>query len=608
MASVSNTNGAFSLKVYRGDAKTLLAFNLSGAEARKNLAGFTIQVKPAGDDSYYLHNNLQFKNPGDHAQDPKEPANSSINAPFHKFRWLHVPGLVHQGLKPLFGQYTYTVTPRYFDDRGSLQPLDSSLSASADILVDNFKKGSLTVGYTRGFVQSQAFVRHFGRDARIRPEGHELLFDTSQVSGTNAAGEKFTFEQQYEWLGFTARKLILDLLDEVIGDDTLSIDVFAYDLNEPDLCKKLLALGKARRIRIILDDASLHHNKQEPTPEDDFESRFVKTPSKDKIMRGKFGRYAHDKVFIVSDNNGPRKVLTGSTNFSVTGLYVNSNHVLVFEDAIVAKAYAGVFQESWDDHVKAAAFAKSEWAVSEFPFKTASLPNMVITFSPHEEAFARKILDGIVQRVAKEGRTPKHSGSVLFAVMQIDTGPGENPVYTALNEVHKSQAIFSFGISDRSDGIALYPVGKKTGVLVTGKPASTVLPPPFSQVPGVGSGHQVHHKFVVCGFNGGDPVVYCGSSNLALKGEQVNGDNLLAIRDEDVATVFAIEALALVDHFNFLDRAAAGPTAKKKATPSADKQQAALSAGWFLSTNDAWAKKYFERSDLHFVDRELFAG
>jgi len=519
-----------------------------------------------------------------------------------------VPGLVHQGLKPLFGQYTYTVTPRYFDDRGSLRPLDPTLAASVDILVENFKKGSLTVGFTRGFVQSQAFVRHFGRDARIRPEGHELLFDTSQVSGTNAAGEKFTFEQQYEWLGFTARKLILDLLDEVIGDDTLSIDAFAYDLNEPDICKKLLALGKAKRIRIILDNASLHHNTQEPTPEDDFEGRFLKTPSKDKIRRGKFGRFAHDKVFIVSDSNGPRTVLTGSTNFSVTGLYVNSNHVLVFEDAGVAKTYAGVFQESWDDHVKGAAFAKSEWAVSEFPFKQASLPNMVITFSPHEQEFARKILDGIVLRVAQEGKMPKHSGSVLFAVMQIDTTTAENPVYAALNEVHKSQTIFSFGISDRSDGIALYPLGKKTGVLVTGRPGSTVLPPPFDQVPGVGSGHQVHHKFVVCGFNGGDPVVYCGSSNLALKGEQVNGDNLLAIRDEDVATAFAIEALALVDHFNFLDRAVAGPKAKKKTKPSADKQQAALSAGWFLSTNDAWAKKYFDRSDLHFVDRELFAG
>ena len=55
-------------------------------------------------------------------------------------------------------------------------------------------------------------------------------------------------------------------------------------------------------------------------------------------MRGKFSRYAHDKVFIVSQQGDRReKVLTGSTNFSVTGLYVNSNHVLVFNDPKVAR-------------------------------------------------------------------------------------------------------------------------------------------------------------------------------------------------------------------------------------------------------------------------------
>src|SRR5436305_1793463 len=81
-----------------------------------------------------------------------------------------------------------------------------------------------------------------------------------------------------------------------------------------------------------------------------------------------------------------------------------------------------------------------------------------------------------------------------------------------------------------------------------------ILPPPFNQVPGVGIGHQIHHKFVVCGFNTKDAVVYCGSSNRATGGEESNGDNLLALRGEDVATVFAIEALALVDHFSFLDR------------------------------------------------------
>src|SRR5205814_3038837 len=106
----------------------------------------------------------------------------------------------------------------------------------------------------------------------------------------------------------------------------------------------------------------------------------------------------------------------------------------------------------------------------------------------------------------------------------------------------------------------------------------TVLPPPFDQVPNIGGvGHQVHHKFIVCGFNGTDPVVYCGSSNLASGGEELNGDNLLAIHDGDVATAFAIEAVGLVDHFNFIDRYAtqsaknnkvAKKNAPKKAKPS----------------------------------------
>src|SRR5262245_40020371 len=99
MVAITKTNGAVTVKAYRGDAKTLLAFNILGQQERKNLAGFTIKVTPKGVEPYYLQNNLQFKTTGDHAQDPKEPANSSINAPFHKFRWLHVPGLVHQGLK-----------------------------------------------------------------------------------------------------------------------------------------------------------------------------------------------------------------------------------------------------------------------------------------------------------------------------------------------------------------------------------------------------------------------------------------------------------------------------------------------------------------------------
>lgn len=607
MATVTKSKGTLSVRAYPGDMKTLLAFNFSDKKSAANLAGFTLQCMPKGLQPYYLQNNLRFETPGDHAQDAKEPANSSINAPFHKFRWLHVPGSIHQGIQPVIGPYTYSVTPRYFDDKGSLKPIDPALSVAVSINVEPFQKLGLELGFTRGFTQSQAFDHRYGINALIRPATKDLIFKTSKVSGTNAAGEQYTFADEYEWLGFTARQKIFAILNEVLADDSLHLDMFGYDLNEPDLMTLLLRLAAKGRIRIILDNAALHHNAKAPKPEDQFEDLFNKKAKRGAaIMRGHFARYAHDKVLIVSTVEGKViKVLTGSTNFSITGMYVNSNHVLVFNDPAVADIFSQMFEEVWNGQVKKAPFLKSTLSTTLHSFSTAKTPETEITFAPHDETFATSILHDIASRIAQEGKSGKKTGSVLFAVMAIDNGT--SPVYTALKSIHQKQNIFSYGISDNPGGIFLYPVGKTNGVLVTGKPINTQLPPPFNQVRNIsGVGHQVHHKFVVCRFNGADPVVYCGSSNVALGGEQSNGDNLLAIHDEDVATAFALEAIGLVDHFNFLDGVAKGPKAKKGQKPTASKQQAAASAGWFLGTTDKWTKPYFDPYDLHSVDRLLF--
>jgi phosphatidylserine/phosphatidylglycerophosphate/cardiolipin synthase-like enzyme len=598
---VTKQKNGFSVKAYQGDAKTLLAFNLPKAKTR-NLAGFTIQVKPGAQDPYFLHNYLRYEDPSKHAQDAKLSPNSSFNAPIHKFRWVHVPGSLQQGTQPFFGSYTYTVTPRYFDGHGSMQPIDSTLSVALKIKVGPFGKGKLEAGFTRGFVQSQAFVNHFGIKTAFRPKGKELLFDTTQVAGKNNEGKDYTFAEEYQWLGFTARERIFAVANEVLKKKLLRLDVFAYDLNEPDLMKIFLELAKQGRIRVILDNAALHHDTESPKPEDQFEKLFTqaaKAPA--EILRGKFGRFAHDKVLIVSKGNSAVKVLTGSTNFSVTGVYVNSNHVLVFNEAKMAATYAQVFQTVWDGKVKRS-FNDTPEAAQVFPFAAASVPKTEITFSPHQDAFAGQILDNMAARIADEGN--QTDGSVLFAVMGLDSGTG--PIFPALKDLHKNEAIFSYGISDTPGGIFLYTPRRKTGVLVSGKPTKTKLPPPFNQVPGLGLGHQVHHKFVVCGFNGTKPVVYCGSSNLALAGEEVNGDNLIAIHDGDIATVFAIEALTLVDHFDFLDRSAAKANTTPTKINAASRQQQAVEAGWFLSTSDRWVAPYFDPNDLHFVDRELF--
>src|SRR6478736_4190414 len=136
----SVNQGAMRLVAYRGDAKTLLAFDLTTPDSRKRLAGFTVRVTPPGQAAYFLLNSLRFEKPQDHAQVLTEPATSTINAPIHKFRWVHVPGQFHQGLEPAWGQYLYEVTPRYFDSQEHLLPLDPQLTAAVRIKVAPFVK------------------------------------------------------------------------------------------------------------------------------------------------------------------------------------------------------------------------------------------------------------------------------------------------------------------------------------------------------------------------------------------------------------------------------------------------------------------------------------
>jgi hypothetical protein len=678
MAVVSASNGAFSVKAYVGDSKTLLAFNFTNQAATKGLAGFTIFCQPPGGVAgYYLFNELQFQTPGNHARVATEPANSTVNAPIQKMRWVHVTGQNHQGLTPAVGDYVYTVTPRFFDANQSMQPLDASLSVRVTVPVGPFRKGAVTLGFTRGYMQSEAFSHHFGLNARLQPPGKALLFDTTQQAGTNALGETFTYADEYAWMGASARVQVFDVLNEALNDASVQVDVFAYDLNEPDVLNLMLKLAAQGRIRIILDNASLHHDSTGTKPEDQFQALFTQQATgAAAILRGKFGRFSHDKIFILSKAGAAYKVLTGSTNFSVTGLYVNANHVLVFDDATVAAKYAEVFEESWSDKASMS-FAQTALAAGPFAFGSATVPKMTITYSPHSSAEAGTILQGISDRINAESSAT--NGNVLFAVMQL-TG-SNTPVYNTLAKIHTDAQVFSYGISDAPGGTFLYKNGSREGVLVTGKPGKTTLPPPFDQVPSV-PGHEIHDKFIVCGLNGSDPVAWCGSSNLASGGEAANGDNLLQIHDADVATAFAIEALLLVDHYAFLDRYAAPAAAaaskpktsasvkvkpvtaamvapkkkapaKKKAVKKSVKkaakklvakkvtarkstpakktapakaaaattpatatplvarqprsgQQAALTAGIYLATTDAWVQPYFDPNDLHGMERVLF--
>ncbi len=605
MTVVSKAANQFSVKAYSGDNKTLLAFDFDDATLAKNLAGFTIACKlPGTQPAFYLFNFLEFQNPGDHAQVAGELPHSTVNAPIQKYRWVDFAHAPENGGSLVAGNYTYTVTPRYFDPSASMLAIDKNKSVSVTIPVGPFVSGALKLGFTRGYMQSQAYARNFGGNTPVQPPNRPLQYSTSAKAGTNK-GKDVTFSQIYSWMGATARVQIFDVLDEVVKDPTLHLDVFAYDLNEPDVVTGFLTLAGQGRIRIILDSAQLHITHQETNMktgvtktvvplEDEFAQAFAKA-AKDPaaLKRGCFDRFSHDKIFIVSRNGVASRVLTGATNFSVNGLYVNANHSLVFDQATVAQYYAKVFEESWAvltsskvSKAIAAAFAGSPLATKAFISRAPNLPKMKINVSPHTVADTTKILNAIEKRITSEASAT--NGNVIFAVMQL-TGTA-SPVCQTLINLHSTQSLFSYGISDSPGGVKLYAPGSKTGVLVTGKPSQVLLPPPFDRVP-TPPGHEIHDKFVVCGVNGSDPVVWCGSSNLATGGEEANGDNLLEIHDPDVAMTFAIEALLLVDHYNFLDRFATPPKAKASEAPRTPKNVARKALAAISATKRTATKK-----------------
>ncbi len=571
----------FSLKAWQGSTMTLLAMNVDKKPADGTFAGFSLAyINPKGR-KYYIQNFLNFEGIND--------VSSSYVSPIQLFRWVHFPGSYQQtGI--LTGEYTYMATPRYFGVDKNLLALDKTKTVSVKILVGDFTKGGFSIGFARAFLKSQAFANRYGSTQKLLPPG-DWIFDTNQKAGTFKNND-FSFEDMYVWLGFSARKKTYDLLNEALHNDAISVDMYAYDFNDPGIAQMCLDLAVKGKIRMIIDNNSSLHTGTNST-EDDFEQRFILNATGNaEIFRCHFARYSHCKIIILKNNGKPYKVLTGSTNFSYTGFYINANHVMVFDNERVATYFDDVFNSCWKDG-KAPAFRLLNFALSPRKFYKPAVPTTEINFSPHNPEYAAELIDAITKNVMD-----KKTKSVLFSVMEMGEST-TGSLIPALRELHKNDAIYTYGVTDSSgDEISLYKPGRKNGLLINAKAAKRELPPPFNEEHSLGSAHAIHHKFVVINFNKSDAKVYCGSSNLALGGEKENGDNLLCIKDADVATAFAIEAIRLTDHYNFRSLK---DKEEKNAANGIVKEPVKL------DNTGKWVEKFYDENDIRCVERKLFA-
>lgn len=382
------------------------------------------------------------------------------------------------------------------------------------------------------------------------------------------------FERNYQWLGFEARQLILQVLEQVANDRGLTLDALIYESKEPDILRRLEQLGP--RLRAIIDD----HGEQGATDSCESLSAARLSAAGAQVKRLHFSSQQHNKVLIVRREGKAIRVLGGSTKFALRGLYIQANNVLLFDDETVAGKFGEVFDAYW---TAPAAFRKNPlsqqwWVVRDEPGSRVSL-----CFAPHADSALS--LDPIATSIEQA------TSSVLYSIVFLNLINGK--VRAALDELMQ-RALFSYGVAQRTGKLALRKPDGSVGLLPFAFLASNA-PAPFRAEWSGNAGNMVHNKFVVTDFNGANPTVYTGSSNLAGGGEKNNGDHLIRIEDRKVAVVYAIEALRLFDHFHFRVNASK-PGALQ--TLRLAKPPAAGEKPWF----DA----YYRQGHVKARDRELF--
>ncbi|RKD90834.1 phospholipase D-like domain-containing protein [Mangrovibacterium diazotrophicum] len=514
-----NPHALFTLVAYRGEGMLLLAMNWKAGEPPKDFVGFSIEYKePNGYKYYALKNRLSFL---EENGKPSKESISSLLAPFQKFRWIHFPRNAN-----MKGNFTYRVSPVFMNINNELsygEPQIVSISLSNETYPNK-----LNVTFTRGFVSSQAFVNRYESEGGI-----PALLPTSSKIGLDFTPTHPKAQQALAWMGFEATEEILKLLDDAIDDEDAEVRVVAYDINQPDVLKRLIQLGP--RLKIIIDNSGEHGK------DDSAETKAMTVLMESahaEVKRHHMSGLQHNKTIVI-DGPKVKAVICGSTNFTWRGFYVQANNAVIMRGAKAIKPFMEAFEYYWQ-YDKAKNFGQTQSA--QWTDIALNNVDVKVSFSPHSKDNA--LLDEIAHDI--EHNT---NSSLFYSLAFLYQTSGS--IRNAVTQLTNSGETFIYGVSDKEVGGL--DLQKPDGSVLPVYPSvlSKNLPEPFKSEPTGGRGTRMHHKFVVIDFDRPTARVYFGSYNFSPTADTKNGENLLLIKDQRIAVSYMIEALRIFDHYHF---------------------------------------------------------
>lgn len=249
---------------------------------------------------------------------------------------------------------------------------------------------------------------------------------------------------------------------------------------------------------------------------------------------------------------------------------MQSNHAVIIQGKSGVKVLADAFDQYWNDAAGFPSSASAGWSPLHLEGVDAS-----VTFSPHNSK--NSVLNDIANDILNA------QSSIFYSLAFLNITPGV--IRNALATQTSNANLFVAGISDKRTGIAVAS-GSSNRPPAFVKPLGKAAPEPFKSEPGGGSGTHMHHKFIVIDFDRPTARTYLGSYNMSNAADGSNGENLMLIKDRKVATAFMVEAVSMIDHYEFR-MAQADKAARKTLKLQAPPQTPAEKPWWDEDWTDA---------------------
>ncbi len=488
---------------------------------------------------------------------------TTMECPVQKFNWRDFTA--KRG-----GFYQYKVVPMVGTEDNLKPHEDPSCTLLTNPVNLNSRCGDISVFFNRGIIATQAVTRSLSKSTSGNPNYKEL------VNRIDQPGDPLRIR-----LAPNMRDTLFDLLDTAKTHSGHCYGAL-YEFSDTELESKVLG---APYVHLILSNTGPDDKVNRSTRQALHESNVDVI---DRMLGG--GHIGHNKFMVyVDSSNRPKAVLTGSTNWTPSGLCGQTNNALIIESAEIVSTYYKYWNLLKDDNTQQTIeFRQRNNASDKFKVEKGNT-NISLWFSPNTKQKNKPKNPKIPSDMTEVFDILKNAKqAILFLAFK----PGKPNFIEVARQVQKSNSnIFVRGAltdeeltkTKESEVVDLYHYSAE-------KPESTILSSvviddQFSYwqkelLKTSPTAHTiVHDKIIVVDPFSDNCTVITGSHNLGVRASYTNDENLLIIQNNRaVCEANATHVMDIYDHYRL----------RRKVK---EEKENTLSS---LDEDDSWQDKYYK--------------